>query len=100
MPSSEEEIRKAIEDYMAKAGGLSADWYVGTTRHPRKALFEEHRVERRGGRWAFKRAPSPQVARDVEYYFVRVVGTDGWADGGEEGADYVYAYKKTPRTCP
>ncbi len=100
MASTEEEVRKAIERYMARAGGVSANWYVDTTRHPRKALFEEHRVERRGGLWAFKRAPSPQVARDVGDYFIRVVGTDGWTDGAEEGADYVYAYKKTPQTCP
>ncbi len=100
MASTEDGIRKAIEDYMAKAGGAAANWYVGTARHPRRVLFGQHRVERYGGQWAFKRAESPQVAKDVGYYFVRVVGTDGWAEGGDEGADYVYAYKKTPSTCP
>ncbi|HUT33117.1 MAG TPA: hypothetical protein VNE39_06550 [Planctomycetota bacterium] len=100
MTSSEEEIKKAIQDYIAKAGGVHAGWYVGTSRHPRKALFEQHRVARSGDWWLFKRAASSAVAHDVENYFVRVVGTDGWTDGEASEADYVYAYRKNAQTCP
>jgi len=85
---------------MARAGGVAPAWYVGTSRHPRRRLFDEHRVAREGGWWMFKRAASPAVAHDVKDHFVRVVGTDGWADGGESEADYVYAYRKNAETCP
>ncbi len=100
MATSEEDLKKVIRDYMARVGGGTASWYVGTSRHPRSRLFDEHRVAREGGWWMFKRAPSPTAAHDVKDYFVRVVGTDGWADGEEGEADYVYAYRKNAQTCP
>ena len=100
MYSTEEEIQKALQDYMAEAGGMHASWYVGTCEHPRTALFGHHRVEKDSDWWMFKRAASPEEARDVRHYFVRVLGTDGWADGTEQAADYVYAYRKSAHTCP
>ena len=100
MAASEEEIKKAIQDYITRAGGSTSSWYVGTSRHPRNRLFDEHRVAKEGGWWLFKRAASPAVAHDVEDHFVRVVGTDGWTDGNGGEADYVYAYRKNTKTCP
>jgi len=100
MASSEDQIRTDIKDYMAKLGGKYMDWYVGITADWRTRLFQGHGVHEKGDAWISRQAYNSAVARRVEAYFVDTLGTDGGPGGGDEDADYVYAYKKQVHTNP
>lgn len=100
MASSEDQIKTDIKDYMAKHGGEYIDWYVGITADPRTRLFEGHAVDEKSDAWIYKQAYNSAAARRVEAYFVDTLGTDGGPGGGDEDADYVYAYKKQAHTNP
>jgi len=99
MAKSEQEIKADITEYIRKGGGGYPAWYVGVTKDPRRRLFTEHGVHEEGDLWIFRQAYSSAAARNVEAHFLSL-GADGGAGGGEQDADYVYAYKKSAHTNP
>jgi len=100
MAKSEEDIKSDVKDYIRKCGGSYPNWYVGISKDAKHRLFDEHGVDEQDDRWIYSRAYSSQAARNVESYFVNELGTDGGTGGGDEDADYVYAYKKSAHTNP
>jgi len=100
MAHSEDEIKRDIEAHIAKGGGGYRAWYVGVSKDPRDRLFNGHGVHEQGDWWIYRQAYSSAAARRVEAYFVQQRGTDGGSGGGDEDADYVYAYKKAAHTRP
>lgn len=100
MPYTEEQIKTEIKNYMADSGGVYNSWYVGVSKNPKNRLFNDHKVDEKVDSWIYLRAFSSDAARNVEDYFVNTLGTDGDVGGGDEDADYVYAYKKNTHTNP
>ncbi len=100
MPHGEEEIKKAIKDYIAEPGESYPEWYVGVTKDPGDRLFSGHGVDEKKGRWIWQQAHSSAAARRVEAYFLNTLRTDGGTGGGDEDAEYVYAYEKAAHTRP
>lgn len=99
-PISEEQIKTEIKTYIAKGTGDLSDWYVGVSKDPRDRLFNGHGVPEEGYGWIYRQAFSSGAARNVEDYFINVLGADGDVGGGDEDADCVYAYKKNAHTNP
>ncbi len=93
-----QELINGIKDYVSKNGGSYSDWYVGITSNPESRIFSDHNVNKHGGVWVHGVAPSSQVAREVEDYFINVLGADGGSGGGDFTSTTVYAYKKTSYT--
>jgi len=100
MAKLEAEIKQEIKNHMQECGGSYSDWYVGISSDPRKRLFEEHKVREKGDAWIYRQAYNNESARNVEQYFINVLGTDGGSGGGDESSVYVYAYKKNNHTEP
>ena len=100
MAKSKQEIISDIKNYIQKGGGGYRSWYVGISKNARDRLFNGHGVNEEDDLWIYRRASSSQVAREIEIYFVSMLGTDGGAGGGDEAADMVYAYKKAAHTNP
>ena len=98
MGKSSQTIISEIKNFMAKWGGVYSDWYVGIASDPRKRLFDEHNVNERIDAWIYRLAISSDAAREVEDYFINVLGTDGGTGGGDYDTKFVYAYKKTSYT--
>lgn len=91
---SMQEIVDDITEYVQKVGGHYNDWYVGVSKDARNALFNKHKVNQKDSCWIRRQACSSQVAREVQYYFVHILGTDGGGAGGDDPGNEVYAYKK------
>ena len=66
----------------------------------RNSLFSEHKVKEKEDFWIYKTALSSEIAREVEKYFLIVLGTDGLIGNGEETSRMVYTYRKTTHTDP
>ena len=94
-----QQIIADIDAYMSQHGGKNPDWYVGIATDARRRLFDEHKVLEKGGAWIYRLAVTTDIARQVEKAYL-AAGCDGGTGGGDEGTDYVYAYKKTPATEP
>jgi hypothetical protein len=75
---------------------------VGVSSNARSHLFKRHGVHERVDRWILLHAESTRVARKVKAYLMDKLGIIGnqTASGEEEGADFVYAYRKSERTKP
>ncbi|MFQ5903596.1 MAG: hypothetical protein ACE5JO_07895 [Candidatus Binatia bacterium] len=100
MPSTEQEIISDIKKYIQQGGGTYSAWYVGISQKARDRLFNGHGVHEKGDWWIYRQAYTSKAARNVERYFVNTLGADGGTGGGDEDADYVYAYKKSSHTDP
>lgn len=101
MAYSKEQIIADITDYMSKNGVQSWDEvYVGVSKDARDRLFNGHGVHEKGDAWIYHQATSSAVARDVESHFVNTLGAAGGTGGGDDTADYVYAYKRAAHTDP
>ena len=101
MAYSREQIIEDLKGHIEKSSVQHWNrWYVGVTKDARNRLFSEHGVREKGDWWIFRAAESSEIAREIEAYFVRDLGTDGGRGGGDITADTVYAYKKTPHTDP
>lgn len=98
MAKSKKTIISEIKEFMKKWGGNYSDWYVGIASDPRKRLFTEHNVDEKKDAWIYRKCDNSDIAREIEEYFVEILGTDGGAGGGDETTKYVYAYKKAPHT--
>lgn len=95
MTQSYNEAVTDIKNYMASGGGSYNNWCVGVTASPKDRLFTDHGVEEKNDYWIYRQCDSSDTARKVEDYFVNTLGTKGDIGGGDESADYVYAYKIT-----
>ncbi len=100
MAYSEQQIKSDIKEHIQKDGGGYRAWYVGISKDARDRLFNGHGVHENGDWWIYRQAESSNAARNVESYFVNTLNTDGGTGGGDEKADYVYAYKKNSHTAP
>ena len=100
MPQDKQEIIDDIKKYILENRGDYNLWYVGVSSDARKSLFKEHEVKEKGDRWIYKTAISSEIAREVEKYFLIVLGTDGIIGSGEETARMVFAYRKAMHTNP
>ena len=95
-----EQIINEIREHMKQCGGAVWDWNVGITAEPRNRLFGDHRVNEQGDAWIFREAANTEVAREIEAYFINVLGADGGTGGGDADARFVYAYKRSEHTDP
>jgi len=100
LPQDKQEIIDDIKKYILENRGDYNLWYVGVSSDARKSLFKEHEVKEKGDRWIYKTAISSEIAREVEKYFLIVLGTDGIIGSGEETARMVFAYRKAMHTNP
>lgn len=100
MSKNKEEIIDDIKRFIGAHGGGYPAWYVGVSADARSRLFTGHNVDEKDDCWIYRTASSSQVAREIEDYFIDVLGTDGASGGGDETTDKVYAYKKSARTNP
>jgi hypothetical protein len=98
MAKSVETVKREINEHIQNRGGAYSDWYVGIASDPRDRLFNDHNVSKENGHWVFRECENADDARDVEYYFVYTLRTDGGPGGGDNTTKYVYAYRKTSRT--
>ncbi|MFH1637874.1 MAG: hypothetical protein ABIB71_05600 [Candidatus Woesearchaeota archaeon] len=99
MQKTKLEIIHEIKTYMESGGGSSDKWYVGVTDNPEYRLFKQHNLDKFYDFWIVRNAENQEKARDIEKYFVEKLKTLGTTDGNN-GATYVYAYKKNRHTKP
>lgn len=97
MSNTAQQIINDINEYMKQHGGTNAAWYVGIATDAKQRLFNDHNVSEQSGAWIYMQATSSTVARSVEKAYLDA-GCDGGPGGGDDGTDYVYAYKKTAST--
>jgi hypothetical protein len=97
---TKQEIITEIKTYISTRGGDFSAWYVGVTSDATATLLNGHRVDQKKDNWVFRTADSATTAREIEHYFVKVLGAEGSPTAGTEIADKVYAYKKSERTIP
>ncbi|NPV02224.1 MAG: hypothetical protein HPY53_12685 [Brevinematales bacterium] len=98
--SEKDAIINGIETFIRKNGGDFGSWYVGITDDADKRLFVEHHVNEDSNNWTYYTADSHDEALEIEDYFMSMKRTDGEHGDGEDGADMVYAYKKSVSTNP
>lgn len=78
----------------AKAGGVCAEWCVGTTSDAERHLFQELRLPR-DYRWCIhRRAISAKEARAIVLGFENIGFQASLARGNDESAVHVFAYRK------
>jgi hypothetical protein len=96
------QIVKRIKSHIKNRGGAYPTWVVGVSSNARSHLFKTHGVHKKVDRWILLHAESARVARNVKAYLMDKLGIIGnkAASGEEEGADFVYAYRKSERTRP
>ena len=100
MAKRKDEIIQYISEYINDKGGSYSSWYVGTCQDAYDKLFFGHKVKQSDDDWFYIRAMSPQVAREIENYFVKTIGTDGSGIDHGKNEEIVYTYKKVPHTDP
>ncbi|MBI5068689.1 MAG: hypothetical protein HZB56_10655 [Deltaproteobacteria bacterium] len=95
------EIIEEIKAYVGNSGAKTWDEvYVGISKDARIRLFNGHGVSEARDSWILRQADSSEAAREVEEYFLKVLGADGGPGGGDDSADFVYAYRKAAHTNP
>lgn len=93
-------VKKYLSDYMAgNPRGSWSRWYVGIATNAKDRLFSDHNVSEKSGAWAFSKADTSAIARDVEQEFVDQ-GLDGGVGGGGAPTKTVYVYLKAGNTNP
>jgi hypothetical protein len=100
MSKSKQEIIDDIGAHISKCGGTNSGWYVGISKNAKDRLFNGHGVREKSDAWIYRTAGSSQTAREIEEYFINIIGTDGSSGGGDDTSDMVYAYKKAAHTNP
>lgn len=98
MAKSKQQIIIEIKDHIKVCGSAYPQWYIGVTENPEERLFTGHNVKRQGDSWIYREAENSIISRQIEKYFVEVLGTDGGSGGGDYDARFVYAYKKSSNT--
>ena len=100
MLKTKEDVISEIKAHIIKCGGSYFSWYVGIAQDAERRLFLDHKVNKNNDAWIYRKAASSYEARQVERYFIEVLGTDGGTGGGDETSNIVYAYKKKSHTNP
>ncbi len=95
-----QQIIGEILNHMKSSGGAISNWYVGISEDARERLFSDHNVSEKDGAWIIRTADGSNEAREIEAYFLTIVGTDGGPGGGDNTTNKVYAYRKTYSTNP
>lgn len=95
MSETKDTIITSVKQHITKCGGNYADWYVGIATDARDRLFNDHNVSEKNDAWIIISAQSSAAAREIEEYFIRILGADGGTGGGSTSTTIVYAYKKT-----
>jgi len=87
-----------INAAMREHGEGRYGWYVGITNNLRQRLFDQHRVQERGGEgyWLWRKADSEAIARAVEKAYIEAGRRGG--TGGGTNPKIVYAYQITSTT--
>jgi hypothetical protein len=98
MVKSKETVKQEIKEHIKSRGDAYSDWYVGIAADANQRLFNDHNVDKQNGCWIYRECQSSTAAREVEEYFINILGTDGGTGGGDQSAKSVYAYKKTSYT--
>lgn len=88
-------IIKAINDHIAKYGGVPSEWYTGIATTPKERLGQHKALD---SKWIYDDAGSEDVARKIEEHMINVVKTKGGGRGGDKDSTYVYCYKITTTT--
>jgi hypothetical protein len=76
----------------------NSDWYVGIAADPKDRLFVGHSVDQANGIWAYEKADSNAIARQVEKAY-HDAGYSGGPGGGDDKTIWVYAYVITSSTA-
>ena len=97
---SEKVIKRNIINYIDRNGGEYSLWYVSISENPDHRLFIGHNVDMKNDKWIYEIASNFEIARRIEDYFVKTLGTDCAKCGGDLDARVIYAYKKNPHTTP
>ena len=100
MAKNKLEIITDIKTYIAGNGNKFNEWFVGVSTDATASLLTQHKVDQKLDKWVFRTAPIPGIAKEVEYYFVKILGASGSETAADSTADKVYAYKKSDRTTP
>lgn len=100
MAAPKQQVIADIRAFIERCRGACRGWYVGIASDPRSRLFGDHGVDEKGDMWIYRECESAVLAREVEEFFVKMIGTDGGLGGGDESTRWVYAYKKAPHTVP
>ena len=97
-----EETIVDIQSYINKNSGTCnyVNWYVGINKNPIDRLLNNHKIKEKYDLWIWRQTSSPDIAQKIESYFINILKTDGGTGGGNEGADWVYAYRKNSYTKP
>ena len=90
---SVQQIKYDILAQIKGFGGIYEDWYIGISEHPRKTLFDEHRVNESQDIWIYKQALTIHAAKTVQDFFLKL-NVNSRPDCNPTVASYVYAYKK------
>ena len=93
-------IIDVIKNHIRESGYGYSSWYVGIARDAKDALFSRHGVREKNDWYIARPAGSSRAARQIETYFVNVLGTAGGPGGGDYSTDMVYAYKMSNHTNP
>jgi len=96
---SAQEAYDGILAHIKKQGGPFKSWYCGITQDIDSRLFGDHNVPRKDHWFTYRQCVNSSMARSVEKVFLDH-GCDGGPGGGDNDADYVYAYLKTSTTSP
>ena len=89
---------EAFDATCARSGW--ADWLVGVTDDPKRALFTTHRLRSSGDAWIARKAIDDHQAWEVEEYFRTVCKTKQGGTSGSLNHIFVYAYRLKPHTKP
>ncbi len=100
MAKTKPEIIADLKTYITANGGDFKAWFVGVCNDAANRLSTVHKVDPKLDKWVFRTAPSPAIAKELEYYFVKILGAEGAATAAEGGGDKIYAYRMSERTNP
>lgn len=95
--TAQEAVNK-IAEHIVRNGGIWSMWYVGITYDYNQRLFNEHKADKNNGVWVCCPCDNANEARIVERHFLEKRECKGGLGGGDDTANWVYAYKITPYT--
>ena len=99
MAKTAQEAYNEIFAHIQKQGGSFSKWYCGITENIQNRLFGDHKVPKKDHWYVYRQCVNNNAARSVEKTLLDK-GCDGGTGGGDDDADYVYAYLKTSLTEP
>lgn len=93
-------IIEAFRDFILSNGKVFGEYYIGTSGHPVRTLFEKHRVNQHEDRWICFCAYNVDIASEIKEHMIEIQGATGTDE--KAGADevYIYAYRMETYTIP